>query len=134
MGGGAKSLFPIFSRREMLFPGRFPGPPKTKFSGFQKRKKKKKRKKSSAHFHTFVPFNSPSHLQYYFFSSPFHFSLAYLFPVDQQIFPGEKRQGGTLPPAPPVTPLGSQEQHTIQKHTTSPFVETKKVMTPLWDI
>ena len=86
---GAKSLFPIFSQHEMLFPSRFPGrnlhfdfgTPKTKFCGFQKWKAKNKKKKekekkkkkggSSAYFNTFLPFNfPPSLLQFSFFYSP----------------------------------------------------------------
>ena len=67
LGVGAKSLFPIFSWREILFPGRnfhFGKWPQTNFSGFKKAKnfffsKKKKKKKKGPllilKFHSFFP-------------------------------------------------------------------------------
>ena len=101
-----------FPGREILFPGRifwFLVDPKN-FSSFEKWKAKKKKKVpfSFCHFATFSSFNFqfstfPFTIFLVFFSiSPFSlFFLCSFFPVDDQKFPSQKSQGGTLPPAIP---------------------------------
>ena len=137
----AKSFSWFFSQREFFSPVEnfHFGRPKTSFSGFEKwkakkkKKKKKKRKKkkekkrkkknllliflliislsnfSSFHFQfSIFPFT----IFLLFFSIFLPFFLASFFPVGQQKFPGQKFLGGTMPPAPPVTPLLSNLQRT----------------------
>ena len=84
------------------------GTPKTNFSGLKSEKQKKK-EGPPPHFSTCPSiFNFPPFLSFFIFllfCSSFPFFLASLFPVGQHKFPGQKYQGGTLSPAPPVMPL-----------------------------
>ena len=99
---GGKVIFPDFFPRVNCFfrveDSHF-GRLKTNFSGFEKWKAKKKKKKvSSPHFVAFSSsiLNFPPSFFRFSFSSPF--SLASLFPVGQQKFPGEKYRCYSAPP------------------------------------
>ena len=109
MGGGGKVIFPDFSRRKMLFPGKkmpILVDPKTNFRRFQKWKAKKKKKKKglTSNFPPSLAF--PCTILFPFFSSQFS-PIFPFFLIRQQKFPGQKSLGGTLPPPcpPPVTSL-----------------------------
>ena len=100
---GGKSLFLIFSQREICFflvkIVRF-GWLQTNFSGFKKWQAKKK-KRSSAHFHHFsLPFLIFHLFKFSFFSSPFSLSSLPLFPGRSAKLSQWKMSGGTLLPPP----------------------------------
>ena len=113
---GGKVIFPDFFPGVKCF---FPienfhfGGPKTNFPGFWKVRSKKKKKVLSS-FCNFSTFHFQFYtfpLQFSFFSSKF-FPLFSFFPC--LFFPSRSAEisqsevsGGTLPPPPPVTPLGS---------------------------